>query len=207
MPNLVQNVMLWPFPVDDFKLYKSTVLNRKKRHIPMRILMIPVLVVLAIGGIWGGLYWVRQNMADKVGLSEQASDKASRPVVAGRTPSDRERASMTPQEYVASYQPRLAGFPHTAPRYDAATKPVKVPYPAACLATAARCSCYTQEATRLDVDDSTCRSIVAGGFFKDWQDSGDQRGGGAFANAQPIPSAQMATPAPQLQLAGVVSAP
>lgn len=195
---------LWPFPVDDFKLYKSTVLNRKKRHIPKRILMIPVLVVLAIGGISGGLYWVRQNMADKVGVSDQASDKGSRSSVSVRAAPDRDRRPMTVQEYAASLSPRVAGLPHTAPRYDSSTKPVKVPYPAACLATASRCNCYTQDATPLAVDDLTCRSIVAGGFFKDWQDAGDQRGAGAFENARPIPTAYMATPAPPMQLAGVV---
>jgi zona occludens toxin len=77
---------------------------------------------------------------------------------------------LTPAQYVAQYQARLPDLPHTAPVYDDVTKPVKAPYPAACVASDTRCHCYTQQATRLHVSDSMCRNIVERGYFVAWQE-------------------------------------
>ena len=50
---------------------------------------------------------------------------------------------MTAAEYVDSHKPRIAGFAHTAPRYDDVTKPLVAPYPAACMVMAGECRCYS----------------------------------------------------------------
>jgi zona occludens toxin len=77
---------------------------------------------------------------------------------------------MSTAEYLGSHQPRVSGLEYTAPAYDDVTKPVRAPFPAACLANKSRCGCYSQQGTRLDVPDSICLQIVAGGFFVAWDD-------------------------------------
>ena len=79
----------------------------------------------------------------------------------------------TPAEYALTFQPRIAGLAYTATRYDEQTKPTRVPFPAACIASKSRCSCSTQQATPLDMPDALCRSIVAHGYFQDFDPDPD----------------------------------
>lgn len=77
---------------------------------------------------------------------------------------------MTPAEYVKQFQPRVPGLAYTSPVYDEVTKPVRAPYPAACVQGASRCQCYTQQGTKLEVPKDLCQGIVAGGFFMAWDE-------------------------------------
>ena len=94
----------------------------------------------------------------------------------------------TPEQFLAAYQPRIVGLPHTAPRYDDATKPTRAPYPAACVAMGTRCDCYTQQGTKLQTPADLCKQIVAGGFFQDWGDTPQQIG--QMQSTRPIPSTE-----------------
>lgn len=67
--------------------------------------------------------------------------------------------------YLTAYTPRLDGLPHTAPAYDGMTQPTRVPVPAACVDIRNKCTCYTQDATRIVMDEGLCRQIVSSGFF------------------------------------------
>jgi len=71
---------------------------------------------------------------------------------------------MSTQEYIASFQPRVSGFPHTAPRYDEVSKPVTAPYPAACMSMGQRCECYTQQGTKMETSPDICAFIVRRGY-------------------------------------------
>lgn len=79
----------------------------------------------------------------------------------------------------------MPGLPHTAPAYDEVTKVARAPVPAACVASAARCVCYSQQGTRLDTPEDLCRQIVKDGYFAEFDDSmlarasSDQAGGAA----------------------------
>lgn len=94
---------------------------------------------------------------------------------------------LTAVEYAATFQPRIEGLAYTAPRYDGMTKPVSVPYPAACIQMGKRCECYTQQATPLQVPASLCTQIVKGGFFNDWQQALQQAAAGQAPQATPQP--------------------
>lgn len=61
--------------------------------------------------------------------------------------------------------------------YDDVTKPVRAPYPAACLATKARCGCYSDQGMRLDMPEALCRQIVERGFYVAWETSRGASGG------------------------------
>jgi hypothetical protein len=80
---------------------------------------------------------------------------------------------MTSVEYAASFVPRFAGMPQTAPRYDALNEPKTSPMPAACIegirpgTKKITCRCYTQQATHFETPEDLCRQIVRNGFFDD----------------------------------------
>ena len=83
------------------------------------------------------------------------------------------------QQYVYRETPRVAGLPHTAPKYDELTTPDRVPVPAACIQIGAvssgktpRCKCYTQQGTPMDVDYNMCISIAQNGYFRDFDPDG-----------------------------------
>ena len=99
---------------------------------------------------------------------------------------------MNPDEYIASYQPRVSDLPFSAPAYDEVTEVKTYPRPQ-CLYRPSKdiCKCYTQQATPLSVSYTQCRNIVANGWFNPFRDESEEEGGGqALA---PPPSAQSAT--------------
>ena len=51
----------------------------------------------------------------------------------------------------------MTGLPHTAPKFDELTKPTVAPVPVACVASAKKCHCYTQQGTRMNVRDQQCQ--------------------------------------------------
>lgn len=74
--------------------------------------------------------------------------------------------------YVKAQLPRVEGMRYTAPVYDGLTQPTRVPVAAACIATASKCRCWTQDATPYAVEDRLCREIVAGGSFYHFDPAG-----------------------------------
>ncbi|MGM9480322.1 hypothetical protein ACS5PN_03920 [Roseateles sp. NT4] len=60
------------------------------------------------------------------------------------------------------------------PVYDGVTMPQQAPYPAACIASAKRCQCYSQQSTKLDMSDELCRKLADGGFFVAWAANGER---------------------------------
>lgn len=151
------------YPKEVFSWYKSAEVHTVKMSIPKKVLLLLALPFL----IAGLVYLAVSNLKTKGGPA--ASD--SQEFAAGSTPqfSGAQGRGAAPVDYLASFVPRVPGLPHTAPRYDDATAPVIAPYPAACVIFAGECRCYTTQATRLGVEDVTCRSIAEKGFFVDWE--------------------------------------
>ena len=81
---------------------------------------------------------------------------------------------MTKKEWMEEQVPRIEEFPHTAPKYDDLTRPVRVPMPAACMEMKSiGCRCYTQQGTLLpQIGLDTCRAIVRNGYFEDFNADG-----------------------------------
>lgn len=179
----------WRYPRAVYSLYKSSTMHRSKGATPRKVKMIPWLIAGGIAATLAGLWWVWSIMTDMPGaaLPAQTPSAKARPQD-GPQPGQRGGRALTPLEYAASYQPRTPGLAHTAPRYDDLTKPARAPYPAACVSTATRCKCYSQDATVLDVPEATCRSVVDRGFFRDWTDPNDRgKAIGPTGNGQPQP--------------------
>lgn len=158
-------VTMRSYPKQAYEWYESATKHTGKKQIPKQlyvlgaaVLAIPVLGWFAWNSLAGRADVVKEQ------VSASAPGASNQPLSAGQPV-----GTMSASEYVGSFAPRLPGFAHTAPRYDEVTRPTIAPYPAACVASSRACHCYTQQATRLQVDQDTCRQIVQNGFFVDWE--------------------------------------
>lgn len=158
------------FPKEAYTWYKSAEVHTHKARIPMR-----VWILLGVPVVVGGLGWfMYQRWQAKIHPGDVPAVGAPGVVgVAGAAPA--RVGPLSRAEFLAQYEPRVKGLPHTAPVYDEVTKPVRAPYPAACLKSATRCGCYSQQGTRLDVPQQLCEAIAEGGFFMAWDADGRPR--------------------------------
>lgn len=174
-------VTMKPFPKEVFSWYKSAVLHTGKRQIPKQVYAFGVLLVAIPLVFYAGYRQVAAKASPTT-----ASSAAAAPVAPAAS------AAVKP-DYVASFAPRIDGLPHTAPRYDEVTKPTVAPYPAACVNMGARCGCYSQQGTALDVPADLCRQIVKRGFFMDWENKAPTGSQSAGLSQSPV---QMAAASP-----------
>lgn len=150
--------------------YKSAEAHTYKTAIPMKVWVLGSIIVglpVLIGAIWMG-------MQDKMTEAEKEAEAAKLGGVAGPSaalaPGQAAKRALTAGEYVDQFKPRVNGLAYTAAAYDEVTKPVRAPYPAACVQGRARCQCYTQQGTKLETTKELCQGIVAGGFFMAWDE-------------------------------------
>lgn len=165
------------FNKEVFTWYKSAEAHTMESSVPVKVWVLLALLVL-IPVLVGWVYMRLQNkMTGADGQpGQQTFAVAGRDSVPGRSASGR---VMSQSEFLAQHVPRVPGLAYTAQVYDRVTEPTKAPYPAACAATEKRCECFSQQATKLDMPDQLCRSIVKDGFFMAWDEDkgrGDRPG-------------------------------
>lgn len=182
-------------PKEVYNWYDSASLHTAKVKWPWQLkVFIGAVVAVPILAYLGWQAFTKAQPAAKITAAATGSQTAtSAPAAPANTP---ERVQ-TPAEYAASFTPRIDGLAYTATRYDKQTAPTIAPYPAACVKMGARCNCYTQQATKLEVPQATCEQIVKTGFFMDWQPAPVNGvvpampvvGPAQAAQAQPVPVA------------------
>lgn len=173
----VAAVRRYKLPKKVFGVYKSASLHVKQsRRLPNSAYF--VIGALAVGGYFAyGFYGSMSKLQGEVS-GATVSNGALNAGAPGASGQGAQIPSVDPAlAYARSYQPRLAGYAHTAEAYQGITQPRRVPIPAACIATEKRCSCYTQDATPYALPESDCREIVKGGIFLPFDPEGPQQGG------------------------------
>jgi zona occludens toxin len=163
----------WVFDKKIYPLYKSAEIHTVKSHIPRRIFVMLLLPVLIVFLIFYAVQYFRglghSDRAAKPSNSDSGFITSSASQTSG-SKADYKNALADAREYVYERTPRIDGLAHTAPRYDEVTKPVTAPVPVACVSRSSGCTCYTQQATRMDVPQALCLAIVDRGFFVDFDD-------------------------------------
>lgn len=180
------------YPKEVFTWYKSAEVHTHKLALPKQVYYILAMMLLLLGLLY--YLWGRFTEPPPVEPEKVASvDSVPVTVVPGAPPQQEERP-LTREEWAASYVPRVAGLPHTAPRYDEITEPTRAPVPAGCVQMGARCTCYSQDATALPVSAEMCAGIIArNGYFLDFDPEGkdkasDDQGRTERVSAQSNPS-------------------
>lgn len=169
------------YPKEVFSWYKSAEVHTHKSKIPLRVyalVAIPLLIA-ALGYVVS--IWIDSRKSDGPGsdgpgvLADGVSASARPPV-----------ARAVPLDVLAGYIPRVPGLPHTAPRYDEVMRPVTAPQPRLCISSTRACRCYTDQATRIDMPDDLCSTLVERGWFDDTQDTSATKP--AFPSPSPSPT-------------------
>lgn len=193
----------WRYPAEVFELYESAEVHTVKRRIPLRVYLLALAPLVVVGLVWT-VY--RRHVASEEAVAVQPSRPSSAPLSFSQAPVSAgpqgRGQPLTVQQYIELHRPRIAGLAYTAAAYDQVTQPVEAPYPAACVASADRCKCYSQQATALETPDDLCRAIAAGGFFVAWR---SQVAPGVAPGAQQPGQVQAVAPGAGVVSGGAVS--
>lgn len=184
-------VSMVAFPKEVYGWYESATLHTAKVKIPTQAkVLLACLCLFPLIGYYAYNAVIKANPALNKAVPPVAAAGAMKsPPLATNSPG--QTGPKTSAEYAQSFVPRIPGLQYTAPRYDTATTVAVVPYPAACVSMGDRCSCFTQQATSLDVPKPLCLQIVKGGFFADWQGALQDTKAGRVPLARPAPLAAL----------------
>lgn len=200
--------MKWAFPKEVYGYYKSAEVHTVKRSIPAKIFLGVAFVI----GVAGYGYWSLDRYQHRMEKAkpQEASQAGQTDSTVGRSSpaggSDGKRmfapgSVEDAQYYVAMQQPRIAGLPQSAPKYDELTKPSRVPVPAACIQIgsvrdqrAIRCKCYSQDGTPMNVEFNMCIKIAQEGVFLDFNPDPNKQSQGAVAVSEAPSASKPNTP-------------
>lgn len=164
-----------------YGLYKSAEVHTKIRTKKSKLLMLFPLALCLVGyGIWSftdfwGKFSGEGEKAKTASATQPAQAQtqpsavsASEPVSNGQYPKAETKPEEPKKPHLSEedYQPRIAERPETAPIYDGMNKAVKaMPWPAACIKAENRCTCYTDQGTKIkDIGKQTCLNYVKDGL-------------------------------------------
>ena len=164
-----------------YGLYKSAEVHTKIRTKKSKLLMLFPLALCLVGyGVWSftgfwGKFSGEEEQAKTASTTQTAQAQtqpstvsASEPVSNGQYPKAETKPEEPKKPHLSEedYQPRIAERPETAPMYDGMNKAVKVmPWPAACIKAENRCTCYTDQGTKIkDIGKQTCLNYVKDGL-------------------------------------------
>lgn len=174
---------IWRYDRSVYDLYKSAELHTVKRSIPPRLILLALVPVLLAAAVYY-MYRFTKTYTDKGNTSPPAAEAkngqrqgAASPGTAGKGADAGFDPVADAKHYLAMSEPRINGLPQSAPKYDELTKPTAVPVPAACIHSPSRgrCECYTQQGTRLQVDQGLCLDIARNGYFEEFDPNGNKQ--------------------------------
>lgn len=160
-------------PKKVFSQYRSATVHLKPRHtIPPAVWIgLFALLVLAILGFfsWKSINKkIHSQVQDVPSKAEASVPIPDRPLAASAPVAQ----SLTADQLIEQWKPRIEGQPETAPLYDSLRVVRQMPRLAACIATKKRCQCYTQQGTLIDTDEALCRATIErGGRFDPYLDT------------------------------------
>ena len=164
-----------------YGLYKSAEVHTKIRTKKSKLLMLFPLALCLVGyGVWSftGFWGKFSGEGEKAktasttqtaqAQTQTSAVSASEPVSNGQYPKAETKPEEPKKPHLSEedYQPRIAERPETAPIYDGMNKAVKaMPWPAACIKAENRCTCYTDQGTKIkDIGKQTCLNYVKDGL-------------------------------------------
>jgi zona occludens toxin len=167
------------FPKEYYGSYTSAEIHNIPNHTPFRYYLkfiIPVLVV--------ALCFFAYQQFNKAAHSGEktANEKKLQLTAPGETNfmpiSNSKNKEDDPNYYFTQNTPRVQNLPYSAPKYDEVTKPKSAPFPAACMVSKSKgCTCFSQQGTKLFIENSVCLNIVENGLFQDFDPDGQNSKG------------------------------
>lgn len=178
-----------PFNKKYFGCYKSAEIHTVKRKIPLKVFMPFILLAVIIGAGWYHFHdrFDPPSAVENPVQSLENTIESDKSVFTSFSGSKQKHVK-TSDEYIAERTPRVADIPSSAPIYDDLTKPKSFPR-LQCLRFEAtdKCQCYTQQATKLDISQAVCNSIVDNGYFDSTLDDRNQSSAAEAAKGSEAP--------------------
>ncbi len=166
------------FPKQVYRWYKSAEVHTHKFQMPRALKKMIFMLILAFFAIGFLLYYMYHSMylkpKEEIDSRAHASSQPAQSVL-NPAPSANGKIVKTSATFLNDRQPRVQGMPDSAPAYDDLTTPKTFPKVTACIATKTRCSCFTQQATPIEMEDYRCRYYVDKGWFDPYIDPQEQR--------------------------------
>ena len=157
---------VFSFPKKDYAFYKSAEVHTVRKRIPKRLVYALVSVVLAV--VLAGFGWHYAHRAGAVSAVKPEKVAAKLPEQkreGGGLLGESDRHVMTTAEYVKRLIPRMPGEPWSAPLFDRREASAEPEIYCVDLPDAGRCQCYTEQITKLNVDDAQCAKIAKDGVY------------------------------------------
>ena len=150
-----------------YKLYKSAEVHTHVRRIPKKLV-----VILLLLGVCVGLFgFLAHRLKNHDVIAAGGSVLPSTGLSMGS-----ERHTLTREQYIAQFQPRIPGLAYTAPVYDQAFKVKTFPKPNCVINNSTQeCRCYSQQGTRLEVEPESCARFAVLGWFDPTKDESRDR--------------------------------
>lgn len=170
----------WRYPKHAYGWYKSAEVHTHKLRVPFKVWLALLVPVFIVGGAWW--FYSKRLSPD----ANQAPKTDSKTVVSGVPSAPSVGGGKLPATTfdLASFQPRVADLPHSAPRYDGMTQPVRVPVIVGCVTywPSKDGFCITQQGTRVYPSQAFRLSFNEnGGYFLDFDPEPRSEASGASA--------------------------
>jgi hypothetical protein len=148
--------------------YTSAEVHTVRVALPWKLIFFLVLVVAAV--CFAG-YRVFSRVAPPEPAKVPSGGGGQASGTPGQKNAPKASAPVHPRFDYASYQPRIESLPHTAPRYDDLTKPVRVPVVVGCVLVGDPGRggwCFTQQGTKVPASVAFIKSYLENGYFRDF---------------------------------------
>lgn len=163
------------FPTDVYEIYKSADIHTIKKSTPRGLFRLAIIALITLALIVASFMVIYDMMTpdDASGPASPGFFPSSSSLVGSpggslsgnsNQPDPVQRRRVDVDDYAFTQTSRVPGNDWTAPRFDELMQPKTVPVPS-CMMLADACRCYSQQATRMYIEDRVCRHIVANGFF------------------------------------------
>lgn len=146
----------YKLPKSVFGLYQSASVHVvQSRRLPVRLFVVlfAALAVIAGGSYIARSLYFRTHPESAAASAIDVSDGSVAVVGSGLGVPAHAGSVLRPSDFI----PRIRNRPESAPLYDADRKVHQIPRVAGCVATADRCTCYTQQGTDAFLDVDVCR--------------------------------------------------
>lgn len=170
-----------------FGVYKSAEEHTKIRtKLSRTVYAFPIVLLIVIVAAWSSYNrWQRLNAEEAQTQPAPVAAQAASPAAggmaaataadgthaAGQYAPEEKQTADKPHISADDFKPAIDGQPHTAPIYDTYNKAVQtMPYPAACIKNADRCTCYTDQGTKIKgFDKALCLEYVSDGLYNPYR--------------------------------------
>ena len=149
---------VWTHPRGLFEVYQSATMHTIKRKLPFKVLAAPVAIVVALGAM---IY----AASAITGIGDVAAAPAAEGEDAAVSAHSSNSSALTPENYIARFEPRVPTMPASAPLYDG--RPI-ASYPEIyCMASgldgADSCRCVSQQGTTwTKITHAQCLAVARG---------------------------------------------